>query len=683
MAELAGVMVGNYFLLECLGREGMVETYRARPTTRGGYDVVLRLFRPQFPDPAEFHEHFASEVEKVWRCHHTHIQPLLEFGAGDGLLYTATLFSEEEMLAQRLERQQDGFLPIALVVRLVTQLCAALQYAHKHDIVHGNIQPSSILLRDEDNILLTNFGIKHAYQEGEPVVAQVEEGNHAYTAPEQVVGILSAASDIYAVGVLLFRLLGGRLPYDGESAGEVALKHANEPIPSLRELRPELPEALELVVRVALAKTPAARFPSADALAEALLAAVSPDGPKIVAVPQQRRVNVTSRRTSFTWTRALSLLTLGLLLFGLGGTLFFISSLPQHIEDLLTLPFQRGNQSGLSQSSPSPGSTTSTKTLGTVISTNGGLAPTGIPGPGLPGHRYPTPTGDQTPTPVVNGTVPPNPTATPIGATPIPATCTPGSLVMDGSANLLPLLQQVDSDYQAQCPGISISLRGDGSRPGLKLLQQGQIDVADSDLTANPALNLTDHPMVALLYAVIVNSDVQIGDLSSTELQAIYQGQITNWDQVGGPNEAITVILRPPNVAVAEIFRAFVLQGVSEHVAGIRINKDDPGLVAQVVAQTPGAIGYVPLTVAAQDSLPVIAIDGVFPSTQALIQGTYSFWSVEHLYTEGNGTAQAQAYMQLFSSPQEQNVMSQFGAVPLSSVPQDILASHLPGPEAN
>ena len=96
MAELAGVMVGNYFLLECLGREGMVETYRARPTTRGGFDVVLRLFRPPFPDPTAFQEHFASEVEKVWHCHHEHIQPLLEFGSGEDLLYTVSEFPEGE-----------------------------------------------------------------------------------------------------------------------------------------------------------------------------------------------------------------------------------------------------------------------------------------------------------------------------------------------------------------------------------------------------------------------------------------------------------------------------------------------------------------------------------------------------------------------------------------------------------
>src|SRR5579859_108336 len=139
MAELAGVLVGNYFLLECLAREGMVETYRARPTNRGGYDVILRLFRPEFPDPAAFREQFAGEVEKVWRCHHEHMQPLLEFGAGDDLLYCATRIPEAETLEQFLKRQPERFLPVQLVLRLVTQLCDVLQYVHKQGIVHGNI----------------------------------------------------------------------------------------------------------------------------------------------------------------------------------------------------------------------------------------------------------------------------------------------------------------------------------------------------------------------------------------------------------------------------------------------------------------------------------------------------------------------------------------------------------------
>src|ERR1017187_9898685 len=112
MTELAGVLVGNYFLLECLAREGIVETYRARPTTRGGCDVILRLFRPQFPDSTCFGEHFASEVEKVWRCHHEHIQPLLEFGTGEELLYSATLLTEAETLGHVLRRQQGQTLAV-------------------------------------------------------------------------------------------------------------------------------------------------------------------------------------------------------------------------------------------------------------------------------------------------------------------------------------------------------------------------------------------------------------------------------------------------------------------------------------------------------------------------------------------------------------------------------------------
>src|SRR5437773_11389207 len=130
MAELAGVMVGNYFLLECLGREGMVETYRARPTTRGGFDVVLRLFRPPFPDPTAFQEHFASEVEKVWHCHHEHIQPLLEFGAGEDLLFDVTEFPKDKTLEQVLEHGEDEefFRSTLHIVHLITQVCAALQY---------------------------------------------------------------------------------------------------------------------------------------------------------------------------------------------------------------------------------------------------------------------------------------------------------------------------------------------------------------------------------------------------------------------------------------------------------------------------------------------------------------------------------------------------------------------------
>jgi serine/threonine protein kinase len=668
MAELAGVMVGNYFLLECLGREGMVETYRARPTTRGGFDVVLRLFRPAFPDPTAFQEHFASEVEKVWRCHHEYIQPLLEFGAGDGLLYSVTEFAESGTLEQVLQEaeSQEHFVQLPLVVRYITQICAALQYAHEQHIVHGNVQPSSILVRSDQHILLTNFSMKHNYQEGEPLVAQIEEGNPAYTAPEQVVGMLSPASDIYAVGVLLYRLLTGHLPYDGESPGEIALKHTNEAIPSLHTLRPDLAESVELVVRVALAKSPEARFPSMNALAEALLAAVAFDSPPVVSVKPQRRIEVRSRRrTPVTWSRALSLLAISLVLFGLVGTLFFFSSLPLHLQDIPGFPFHTdglGGVMGMRSGTPTP------------TTASGGVTPST---PSTTGNSTPqihiTPTAGLSQTPGVNGTV--IPTATP------PVVCATGTLAMDGSLDLQPLLEQIDTDYGTYCPGLAISLRGDGSRASLNKVQHSRIDVAGSDLTASPVRNLTDHPVGALLYALIVSPDVQVSGLSSVEIKEIYQGQITNWAQVGGSDEAITVVLPPTAASISAIFQTFVLNGITEHIAGIRIKKDSPAMVAQAVSQAQGAISFVPLAMAHETGVKILAIDGVSPSTQTLLQGTYAFWSNEHFYTQGDGSAAFLAYLQFFSSDQEANMMSEFGFVPVSMLNQSILSSHLPGPE--
>jgi serine/threonine protein kinase len=355
MAELAGVMVGNYFLLECLGREGMVETYRARPTTRGGCDVVLRIFRPAFPDPTNFQEHFAAEVEKVWRCHHEHIQPLIEYGAGDDLLYSVTQVTEAETLERFLDRweteQQDAPvptpLPLPLVARIITQVGAALQYAHEQHIVHGNIQPRSVLVVDEARFLLTDFSMKHPDEESDAIVAQVQEGNAAHIAPEQVVGILSHACDIYALGVMLFRLLTGHLPYNGESAGEIALKHANEPIPAVRNWRPDVSEAVELVTRVALAKSPTARFPTIAAFVDALIAAIRNDAPPVVVTTTPiRRIPVRARRTAMTWSRVFTLLSVLVMLCVLTAIVFFFAATPFRLDNLPFLPLQNLGQAG-------------------------------------------------------------------------------------------------------------------------------------------------------------------------------------------------------------------------------------------------------------------------------------------------------------------------------------------------
>jgi ABC-type phosphate transport system substrate-binding protein len=689
MAELAGVMVGNYFLLECLKREGIVETYRARPTLRGGCDVLMRIFRPSFPDPAGFQEHFMEEVEKVWRCRNTHIQPLLEYGAGDDLLYCVTELVEAETLEQYLERWErehgQAALPAPLVARWTTQLCEALAYAHKQGIAHGNIQPSSILLHGDDTLLLTDFSMRRIVQESDAAIAQVEEGNASYIAPEQAIGLLSPASDIYAVGVLLFRLFTGQLPYDGDSPGDIALNHANEPIPSLRSFCPDMPEAVEMVVRVALAKTPQARFPTADALAHALLAALVKDEPPpplitpTQTITPRRRVQGRAGQPPSIWSRAISLFSVLVVLAGLVGVLLFFAADPFHLQDLPFMPFRFPPGSG----SLHPGTGPTPVVTSTVpphagspgrssgVTTRG----SGTPTPGV------SPTGEVTPMPSSSFTpTPPTPTST---TGPVLFACTMGTLSIDGSPYLAPVLAQVNQDFLDSCPGVNVTLRSDGTR-ALNMVQNGHIDLADTDVTARVSRDLVDHPVAALLYTLIVSPDVAqagISDLSLSDIQAIYAGTIDNWSQLGGPDEHITVFYPPSSASINAIFRTFVLNGTSPQVSGNTLKKDNPSQMAQQVSKTPGALGYVPLEALSTANVQALAIDGVQASAQSLLNGSYPFWSVEHVYTQGFGSAQAQSWIQFLLLSQEANTLLSYGVVPLAMLSTGVMLSHLPGPE--
>jgi phosphate transport system substrate-binding protein len=176
---------------------------------------------------------------------------------------------------------------------------------------------------------------------------------------------------------------------------------------------------------------------------------------------------------------------------------------------------------------------------------------------------------------------------------------------------LQPLLQQVDVDYLNVC----------------------------HELTATPVRNLTDHPIGAMLYALIVSPDVEVNALSKAEIQEICDGRVSNWAQVGGSNEAITVVLPPAGSSINAIFQSYVLNNGVEHVGAKRINKDSPAMVVQSILQTPGAISFVPLVIAQKAGMKIITIDGVAPSVQTLLQGTYEFWSVEHCYTQNDGSA--------------------------------------------
>ena len=168
-------------------------------------------------------------------------------------------------------------------------------------------------------------------------------------------------------------------------------------------------------------------------------------------------------------------------------------------------------------------------------------------------------------------------------------------------------------------------------------------------LSALPTRNLEDHLIAAMLYTVILSPDIKISSLSSATLQYIFQGHATNWSEVGGP----------------------------EYDKNIKLKKG----WAQAVAHTPGAISYVSLADAQAANVSIVGINGILPGVQALQQGSYPFWSVEHLYTQGDGSVQLRAYLPFLVSEQEVPAFRRMGVVPISMLSQDVLASHLPGPE--
>jgi len=243
------------------------------------------------------------------------------------------------------------------------------------------------------------------------------------------------------------------------------------------------------------------------------------------------------------------------------------------------------------------------------------------------------------------------------------------------------MLQQVDGDILAQCPGIAITLRANGGSIALRALKRGRIDIADTDVAAQRGL--ADHPIGALLYAVIVSPDVHVTNLSSAALRGIYLGNITNWSQLGGPDEPVRVVPRSPCSVITAIFRTYVLGGAPERMRVNRPHVEQPNDIAQEVARIPGAISYVSLLEAQNANVHVLSINGAAPGMQSLSQGTYQFWSIGHLYTRGEGSPPSQVYIQFITGTQEAPVMLHYDVVPLNMLPQSVVASHLFGPTSD
>jgi serine/threonine protein kinase len=158
---------------------------------------------------------------------------------------------------------------------IMQQLCSAVQYAHENDVIHGNIKPTNIFVAADGRILLSDFGIVRGYDDTQQSLTRIGWGSAEYAAPEQSLGILRRASDIYSMGVLLFRILTGEPPFTGQTPVEVLLKHVRQEAPSARSLDAHISDAVDGVLHMALQKRSDDRFASAEEFSNALAVAVS------------------------------------------------------------------------------------------------------------------------------------------------------------------------------------------------------------------------------------------------------------------------------------------------------------------------------------------------------------------------------------------------------------------------
>ncbi len=271
-AKLPIQQLGKYRLIEQIGQGGMASVFKGVDGDTG-WDVAVKVMSPVMAQDSQFTKRFKREAEVVMRLKHPHIVPVVDYGQDAGYAYLVMPLLEVGSLADKL---REGPLTPSEGGIFVEQLGGALQFAHEQGVIHRDVKPSNVLLDDKGNALLADFGLARIHDASVSLTGSALLGTPAYMSPEQARGEkVSAASDQYSLGVILFQLCTGELPFQAETPMAVMLKHINEPIPLARLRSPNVPEAIERVILKATAKIPSERFGSVGEMNAGFQAALS------------------------------------------------------------------------------------------------------------------------------------------------------------------------------------------------------------------------------------------------------------------------------------------------------------------------------------------------------------------------------------------------------------------------
>src|SRR5215218_7843031 len=242
---------GRYRILRKLGSGGMANVYLAEDEDLGRR-VAIKILNERYAGDESFTERFRREAKSAAALSHPNIVSIYDRGDADGRPYIAMEVIEGRSLKELIVAR--GPLPIQQAVEYAKQILGALRFAHRHGIIHRDIKPHNILLGSEGRLKVTDFGIARAGPSQMTEVGSIM-GTAQYLSPEQARGApVTAASDLYSVGIVLYEALTGRTPFTGETPIEIAMKHLNEAPRPPSELNSEVPPELDQIVLRSLAK---------------------------------------------------------------------------------------------------------------------------------------------------------------------------------------------------------------------------------------------------------------------------------------------------------------------------------------------------------------------------------------------------------------------------------------------
>jgi hypothetical protein len=458
------LIAGRYELLGRLGTGGAATVYQARDV-RLDRIVAVKVLHEQLAGDPDFLARFQREARVAASLNHPNLIDVYDYGAEGNTAYIAMPFVGGGNLKERI--QARGRLPPTEAIDIARQVLSALAAAHSRGLVHRDVKPQNVLLTDDGIVKLADFGIVHVPAQAELTMEGTTIGTAAYIAPEQATGgTVGPAADLYGVGLLLYEMLVGQPPFVGGSPMEVAYRQVNEqPVPP-RQIVATVPPQLDAVVMRALEKDPARRFPSAEAMLDALNTPVIPNA-DLTAPMTTVQMPVTPRPTYTrpappppTGSRSAAGIIVTLAVLGLLAALGLAGALVASRYDFL---------SGGGPSTPGPSATaTSTPTVPAKAKPPPAVVPP-TPSPAA-GAATPTVTATASPTATMtaSATLTRSPTVT---FTPVPPSVTPTPVPPSPTATAL--LRPVTSATPTLPPPVPIATPKPGAKPG----QSGTVEI--------------------------------------------------------------------------------------------------------------------------------------------------------------------------------------------------------------